>query len=407
MHNNPKVLILTPDGRRPVIQGSSTNPWYECKDFTISYAHSDESLSQMYKGYLDEFDVIITVGKDSDWPTVWRQPYYIRRKWIAVEEILDVDESIGEMAYRVFINNLLERRKQLPKVSVFTCTHNTPWEKISRLYNALLAQDYQDWEWVIYDDSNPLGKTDPYLYKIYNADSRIKLYRAYRHSSIIGHNKRAAAMLCTGEILAEIDHDDYIMPNTLSLLVKGYQEYPDCGFYYTDCTEVHENGECITYGEGFAFGYGKYRTENYQGKDYIVYDTPPINPITIRHIVGVPNHIRAWKADVYRELDGHNPRLYVADDYELIVRTFLKTRFLHIPSFNYIQYYDVNRTSNTQDIRRSEIQRLVRHIQGYYDDQISKRIEELGQEDWMREYGYVNWNAERKHTEPLNLIMTL
>jgi hypothetical protein len=78
----------------------------------------------------------------------------------------------------------------------------------------------------------------------------------------------------------------------------------------------------------------------------------------------------------------------VADDYELIVRTFLKSRIAHIPKLGYIQYVN-NDASNTTDKRRPEIQRLVRMVSGYYDKQIHERLLELGLPDdlWIENEG--------------------
>ena len=55
-------------------------------------------------------------------------------------------------------------------------------------------------------------------------------------------------------------------------------------------------------------------------------DSPNINPYTIRTIYCQPNHIRCWKSDVYRKIYGHNYNYSIADDYELVVRTFLEQR---------------------------------------------------------------------------------
>ena len=79
----------------------------------------------------------------------------------------------------------------------------------------------------------------------------------------------------------------------------------------------------------FAFGYGTYYKETF-GKEFDVANTPNINPKTIRHIVGVPNHVRAWRRNVYFEIGCQNRGLAIADDYELVVRTFLKTKMCRI-----------------------------------------------------------------------------
>jgi len=146
-----------------------------------------------------------------------------------------------------------------------------------------------------------------------------------------------------------------------------------------------ENGNFIHYGDYFALGFGSYYQDTWDGVSCLISSAPPINAKTLRHIVGVPNHIRAWRKDIYHKIGGHNSELYVADDYEIILRTFLATIFLHIPKLCYIQHFynSGNGVLNTQDIRRSEIQRLVRHISRFYDKAIHDRIIQLGYEDWI------------------------
>ena len=113
----------------------------------------------------------------------------------------------------------------------------------------------------------------------------------------------------------------------------------------------------------------------------------PINNATIRYIVGVPNHFRCWERNFYFSIGGHNQTQRIADDYELIVRSFLNTRFTHIPVCCYAQRFDGN---NSQYKKNSDsdgqgniedIQRRVRLISIYYKDKIHERLEELGLDD--------------------------
>jgi hypothetical protein len=101
---------------------------------------------------------------------------------------------------------------------------------------------------------------------------------------------------------------------------------------------------------------------------------PEINPTTIRHIVSAPNHVRAWRADVYRQLNGHDPRFTVADDFDLVVRTFLITKFNYIPKMIYKQHIG---PSTAQRTRNALIQHNVAEIAAKYDDLITKRFEDL------------------------------
>ena len=114
----------------------------------------------------------------------------------------------------------------------------------------------------------------------------------------------------------------------------------------------------------------------YRGKPYLVTNYPQINQKTMRHIVGVPNHARAWTQQAYEMSGGHNPDLFVCDDYELILRTFLKTRMLHIRHLGYIQHR-IEGNSNTHITRNAEIQRQVAILSDAYSARIDLRAKEI------------------------------
>lgn len=378
MPNKPLVFIYTKTPESiPMIETPDIGMW-ECHDFELHLFNS--SLTAEAVIALRRPQVIVTTGDARTWEELYVLPYFYRYKWIHVDEITEANRfDVGMAIYNCFINSsLIPGDNTL--VTAFTSIYKTQDKKLDRLYRSLQAQTWRNWEWVIYNDSP--GYSNAILEMILD-DPRVTYVEGLRNTGIIGLNKRTAAMLGSGDILAEVDHDDYVMPDTFRLLVQGFKEFPQCGFYYTECIETHENGDAITYGPHAAFGYCKYHDVYVPefGKVMPSYINVPVNGVTMRHIVGVPNHIRAWRKDVYHKLNGHNTSLYVADDYELIVRTFLETRFLNIPTLGYIQYYDDNRQTNTQDIRRSEIQRAVRYIESHYSKDITNRITELTHPD--------------------------
>jgi hypothetical protein len=134
-----------------------------------------------------------------------------------------------------------------------------------------------------------------------------------------------------------------------------------------------------------SFGYGSYRDEVYNGINLKVTNQHNINPVTIRHIVGIPNHVRAWRRSTYMKLGGHCRDLSIADDYELVVRTFLITRMCHIPRLGYVQFIYEGEEKNTHTIVRADIQRRVKSIAEFYHQDIKKRFDELGLNDWAYE----------------------
>jgi len=343
-------------------------------------------------------DAIISVGDSfTKFEVLNNKPLDVRRRWVHLDKL---SGNTGDVAYDVSMNSmLLNDTSNL--ISFFTPTYNTG-NRLYKTYQSLVEQTYNNWEWIIVDDSNDNGVTYSIAKKISRIDERVKVYKfTERSGGIIGESKYRAASLCSGEILAELDHDDILLERTAEYLNIAQKAHPDVGFFYTDCIEVDENYNSLTYGEGFAFGYGSYYDYTWRDKNYKVAKECDINPKTIRHIVSVPNHIRAWRRSVYHSIGGHNRRLSIADDYELVVRTFLYTKMCRIPYPGYIQFiYDNNQGTNTHNATRKDIQRRVWSIANYYNLQIKNRFEELGMVDWAYEESPNSpLNAENKYGE--------
>ena len=271
-----------------------------------------------------------------------------------------------------------------------------------RPFSSLLAQKYKNWEWVIMDDSNDNDQTFKAISELASKDYRIRPYKTDCHSGVIGNIKKAACDLGRGEYLVELDHDDELTADALSLIVETYKKYPEVGFIYSDFAECFEDGSPVMYGPGWGFGYGSYREEKHNGQKYMVVNAPKINAKTIRHIVAAPNHFRSWRKSLYISIGGHNELIHVADDYELMVRTFLNTRMALIPKMCYIQYR--NSTGNTsvgEGSRNKDIQRLVRYFSDWYDTRIHERFIELGVDDFVWKEGE---NTFRKLNMPNSKI---
>lgn len=253
-------------------------------------------------------------------------------------------------------------------ISVITPVYNTPPEVLARTWASLKAQTCTDWEWVIWDDSTK-PETWAQIYGL-SADERfrIKAYRSHVHSGSIGEVKRQAFMVATGDILVELDHDDELTPTALQDIADAFA--PDnIGFVFSDWTELLPDGQSGVYPEGWAFGYGKH----YWDEELQVWasSVSEINATTLQHIVSVPNHVRAWRASVYRELNGHNPQLEIADDYDLIVRTALATDWAHIPKVLYKQHIGGHTAQRQQN---DKIQQYVAELSAKYKSDIAKKF---------------------------------
>ena len=359
---------------------------YEASELTVKYVEDDFNIGRDIAAFKP--DAIVSVGESwKAFPTLASLPLQFRKTWVNItEEDFEDLESSGEIAYSVSMNSMLDPSNLDDEslISFFTPIYNTG-DKLWNTYASVTRQTYQNWEWILMNDSTDGGKTLKIAEEIAANDPRVKVYDFREKSGgCIGEVKWRACAMAKGYIVAELDHDDLLVESCAEDLHNAAQAHPDCGFFYGDTAEVNEEWEPHMYEPGFALGYGNYREEEYNGKMLNPANQQNINPKTIRHIVGVPNHIRAWRRSTYFEIGGHNRSLTVADDYELIVRTFLKTKICKIPKLSYIQflYRPSGNNRNTHDLSRADIQRRVRTIAAHYNEQIKARFEELGQEDW-------------------------
>jgi glycosyltransferase involved in cell wall biosynthesis len=359
----------------------------ECIIYSLEY---NNQVVEDYSKY--EPDLIISFGEKINVPH-----YYLSRIHIHYDEILFNNILANDIVCQTVFRHCKVNR---PRFSVFTPVYKTG-ERIRRTYEGLKNQRWDNWEWVVVDDS-PDDETWEILQEISEKDYRVKIHRIYPLSGgNVGLAKHRAAMLCNGDWLVELDHDDYLTRNCLSTSNQAILKFPDAGFLYTDCCEMYEDGEMKTYDHNweddyyarhdnyFDFGYAGHSWVNVDGEDVLAHHYPNINPLTIRFNISMPNHARMWERKLYYEIGGHNKNMPVADDLELVIRTFLNTRMIHLRKVLYFQY---NNRNSTVDNNAQDINRRARLIKDHYDLAIHNRIIELGFEDW-------NWDEEKKHSQ--------
>jgi glycosyltransferase involved in cell wall biosynthesis len=331
--------------------------------------------------------VYLSLGpKWEEFDTLNALPFHERKRWLHFHS---PDEIQPYKLFYCWLNStdpLPENRtvplsrfsSDTPLVSVFTASYKSK-DKIKRPYRSLLKQTYTNWEWVIVDDSGDHDETyNEFLLSL--DDPRVRRYRQDSRNGYIGAIKRYAAGLCTGEILVEVDHDDDLTPDCLEKIVAAFQKHPECGFAYGDNAEVYVDSQnAHWYGWDCGFGYSIYYRVwvHEMNRWQNVMKQTMLNGNTIRHLVGLPNHPRAWTRDCYHLIGGHREELLVSDDYDLLVRTFLSTKFVAIPHLLYIQYRNENGDNSTFQ-RNQQIQILCRELESYYHPRIHARLKELG-----------------------------
>ena len=304
-------------------------------------------------------------------------PHHVVRKWIHLDSISHFHENmINQVFFTVVKGHPFA--KDNPLMSVITSTFHSG-DKLLRPLKCMLQQTYMNWEWIIWDDSKD-DSMWPRLEKIAELDHRIKVFRPREHSGFIGEMKSLACSVAQGDWLVEIDHDDEFDTHLLEWIARASKAHPDVDFIYTDSSEIYEESKkCHTYGDFFAFGFGAHVHEWHEASKrwFAPAVTQGPNPRTLQHIVGVPNHVRAWKTCLYNRIGKHNALLPVCDDYDLLLRTFLHGKWLHIPVCAYMQYRNAN--GNNFTFLRNE---LIQHASAWLWDKnkedVQNKFKELG-----------------------------
>ncbi len=230
-------------------------------------------------------------------------------------------------------------------ISLFTPTHAP--DRLQRLYNSLKVQTNSLFEWVVCPNGS---RTDEIIQLLKSfGDDRIKIHPVPAEvSSRVGALKRFACERCEGELFVEVDHDDWLAPTCVSKLVIGMR-LTDAGFLFSESIGMDEGKDTVeTYSQQYGWEYGSHE---YNGKTWPVMLAFDIDPRSLSEIYWCPNHARAWTREAYWKAGGHDAGLSLADDQDLMCRTYLAgVTFGHIKEVLYYQ----GRHEQATSIRRWE-----------------------------------------------------
>lgn len=250
------------------------------------------------------------------------------------------------------------------KFSIITPEHqknNVPY--LLELYETIVNQTYSDWEWVIYVNGNCKISDIPLEIK---SNDKVKVFSGQTHENI-GFIKNKAFNFGKGDILVEVDHDDLISPNCLQELNKAYQD-PEVGFVYSNAVMYDLNPDKVPWNPNNGW---TYTIQEFRGEKYYAMDSFPPTSHSMSIIWYAPDHIRTWRKSTYQKLNGHNPELNICDDHELLIRTYLNTKMVHIPEVLYY-YRWIPDGSNTQTLRQQNIQKKTFELFHKYAFQVAE-----------------------------------
>jgi len=239
------------------------------------------------------------------------------------------------------------------KFSIITPSHRIT-SHLEELYDSIVSQTYKDWEWILYLNGEADKKDLPN--KIVR-NKRVRIIESGVKTDNVGKVKHEAFHMGTGDILVEVDHDDLLHEKCLEALAEEFSD-DKVGFVYTNCLIYDtRGGDKIFYNEDCGWNND---WMEFRGEEYYAPDTFEPTSRSMSYLWYAPDHVRAWRGSVYRAIGGHDASYEVADDADLLCRTYLATKMVHIPETLY--YYRVVGDDNTYVRRNKELQQGIKEV---------------------------------------------
>lgn len=122
------------------------------------------------------------------------------------------------------------------KFSIITSFYNTT-KYVDKLYNSLLSQTYQNWEWIVTDDFSE-SSSKIQLLEISKKDSRVK-YIDQNFKQEIYYNPHKFSSLDSSFVM-NVGSDDILYPKTLEVYKQFFMLHPDVICMASGATRLHE-----------------------------------------------------------------------------------------------------------------------------------------------------------------------
>lgn len=215
----------------------------------------------------------------------------------------------------------------MPYFSIVTPTNNTQY--LPRLARSLNDQTFKDFEWVVLPNGNAKIDMESLALK-----PRV-VFSSKPDSKLIGLFKKEVSMAGEGHVIIEMDHDDELTPDCLEELYKAFSKDENIDFVYSNCAEIDFNDKPFVYSDYYGW---RNREFEYKGSKLLELISFEPSAASFSKIWFSPNHVRAWKKSFYIKIGGHNEKMEVLDDQDILCKTYIQGNVHHIDKCLYIYY---------------------------------------------------------------------
>lgn len=246
-----------------------------------------------------------------------------------------------------------------PKFSVFTPSHQPRF--LDECLATLRAQSFSGWEWIVVLNNGARWRPE-------HQDDRIRVEVADGIKGV-GAAKRRACELARGEILVELDHDDLLSKDCLAELVKAFDDNPEAVLVYSNTAQINEDGSRDESRFDETHGW-QYEEVDVDGRKVLQAISMAPTPHNVSYIWYAPNHVRAFRREIYEKVGGYDETRTVLDDQDLMCRLYQVGDFHRVPRCLYLQRVHCGNTQHDAEVNAH----IQRETVALYDENIEPNL---------------------------------
>lgn len=198
-----------------------------------------------------------------------------------------------------------------PLFSIVTPVYEPPVDVLGDTIASVLAQDFQDWEWILVDDCSPTEAVRELIREHASRDPRIRLVERETNGHIVAASNDGIDA-ARGEFIVLLDHDDLLTPEALSANAERIAATEDVDYLYSDEDKVDDEGNLYD-----EFRKPDWSPERLRGQMYT-------------------SHLSVMRTEVVRRVGGFREGYDGSQDHDLALRVGEVARsVVHIPEVLY------------------------------------------------------------------------
>ena len=198
-----------------------------------------------------------------------------------------------------------------PLFSIVTPVYEPPVDVLADTIASVLAQDHEDWEWILVDDCSPTEAVRELIREHAARDPRIRLVERTTNGHIVAASNDGIEA-ARGEFIVLLDHDDLLTPDALSTNARRIERHDDVDYLYSDEDKIDDTGRLYD-----EFRKPDWSPERLRGQMYT-------------------SHLSVMRTEVVRRVGGFREGYDGSQDHDLALRVGeVARRVVHIPEVLY------------------------------------------------------------------------